>query len=70
MTTAANFSRLVALKTFMNIAQGWQRKPRPAELDLLAERAKAALADLQFYYENADRILAALGPDAVREGAK
>ena len=55
---------------FMNIAQGWQRKPRPAELELLTERAKAALADLQFYYENVDRIRAALGSDAVREGAK
>jgi hypothetical protein len=70
MTTGANFSRLDALKTFINIAHGWQKRPRPAELDLLAERANAALADLWFFYRNHDRISAALGPDAVQEGAK
>jgi hypothetical protein len=69
MTTAANFSRLDALKTFISVAHGWQKRPRPAEFDLLDERAKAAIDDLRFFYDNADRIRAALGPDAVREGS-
>jgi hypothetical protein len=50
MTTAAELSRINAIKITLSIARGFQRKPRPAEMDLLVERVRAAIIDLSECY--------------------